>query len=106
MALPVRWLRFFRSARVKHALAELCVLLLDEAANAVPRRATPTPAPTVPSLRLRYSVAEASRILGISRAKLYLRIQEGVIDKQKDGARTFITHHQIERYIEWCDQSQ
>ena len=47
---------------------------------------------------LRFEIPEASRILRMSRAQLYHRIGEGAIRIQKDGARTYITMGELERY--------
>jgi hypothetical protein len=65
--------------------------------NAVERIVTPLPA-------LRFEILEASRILRMSRAQLYHRIGEGAIRVQKDGARTYITMGELERYVEACDE--
>ena len=51
---------------------------------------------------LRFDVAEAAQILRMSRAQLYNRICEGTIRPQKDGARTYITRAELERYVDWC----
>ena len=48
---------------------------------------------------LRFAVAEAAKILRMSRAQLYIRISEGSIRPQKDGARTYITRSELERYV-------
>jgi hypothetical protein len=53
---------------------------------------------------LRFEISEASRILRMSRAQLYHRIGEGVIRIQKDGARTYITMGELERYVGACDE--
>jgi hypothetical protein len=52
---------------------------------------------------LRFEIPEASRILRMSRAQLYHRISEGAIKIQKDGARTYITTGELERYVKSCD---
>jgi hypothetical protein len=57
--------------------------------------------PALPSLR--FEVSEAAQILRMSRAQLYNRICEGTIRPQKDGARTYITRDELERYVEWCN---
>jgi len=47
-------------------------------------------APSIEPLpTLRFEIAEASRILRMSRAQLYKRIKSGTISAQKDGARTY-----------------
>lgn len=53
---------------------------------------------------LRFEISEASRILRMSRAQLYHRIGEGAIRIQKDGARTYITLGELERYVEARDE--
>ena len=52
---------------------------------------------------LRFEMSEAARILRISRAHLYNRLHDGSIRAQKDGARTYITHAELERYVESCN---
>ena len=52
---------------------------------------------------LRFDIAEAAQILRMSRAQLYNRICEGTIRPQKDGARTYITRDELEKYVEWCN---
>lgn len=51
---------------------------------------------------LRFDIAEAAEILRMSRAQLYNRICEGAIRPQKDGARTYITRAELERYVDAC----
>ncbi len=51
---------------------------------------------------LRFEVVEAARILRMSRAQLYNRVQEGSIRPQKDGARTYFTRDELERYVKRC----
>jgi excisionase family DNA binding protein len=67
-------------------------------------RAVKTPVKTqslaLPSLR--FEVAEAAQILRMSRAQLYNRIQDGSLKPQKDGARTYITRAELERYVLAC----
>jgi|HubBroStandDraft_4_1064222.scaffolds.fasta_scaffold166666_2 hypothetical protein len=58
--------------------------------------------PIDPSLTLRFDIAEAAQILRMSRAQLYNRICEGMIKPQKDGARTYITRVELERYVDSC----
>jgi hypothetical protein len=65
--------------------------------NAMEQLISPLPA-------LRFEISEASRILRMSRAQLYHRIGEGAIRIQKDGARTYITMGELERYVEACDE--
>jgi Helix-turn-helix domain len=47
-------------------------------------------------------IAEAAQILRMSRAQLYNPICEGTIRPQKDGARTYITQAELERYVDSC----
>ena len=56
--------------------------------------------PALPSLR--FEVPEAAQILRMSRAQLYNRIQDGSLKPQKDGARTYITRAELERYVHAC----
>jgi len=51
---------------------------------------------------LRFEIAEAARILRMSRAQLYNRIQQGSINPHKDGARTYVTRAELERYVNAC----
>jgi len=51
---------------------------------------------------LRFGIAEAAQILRMSRAQLYSRISDGAIKPQKDGARTYITRVELERYVDSC----
>jgi DNA-binding NtrC family response regulator len=53
---------------------------------------------------LRFEVSEAARILRMSRAQLYNRINDGALRPQKDGARTYITRVELERYVDSCGQ--
>ena len=59
-----------------------------------------TVAPSLPSLR--FKVREAAQILRMSRAQLYNRIHDGSLKPQKDGARTYITRAELERYVQSC----
>jgi hypothetical protein len=52
---------------------------------------------------LRFEIFEAARILRMSRAQLYNRIQQGSISPQKDGARTYVTRAELERYVNACE---
>jgi hypothetical protein len=51
---------------------------------------------------LRFEVSEAARILRMSRAQLYKRINDGALRPQKDGARTYLTRVELERYVDAC----
>ena len=50
-------------------------------------------------LPLRFAIIEAAQLLRMSRAQLYNRINDGSITPQKDGARTYITRSELERYV-------
>ena len=65
-------------------------------------RVRPPESPASPLPNLRFEILEAAQILRMSRAQLYNRIQEGCIRVQKDGSRTYITHVELERYIDSC----
>jgi len=52
---------------------------------------------------LRFEISEAAQILRMSRAQLYNRINDGAIKPQKDGARTYITRVELERYVQACN---
>ena len=52
---------------------------------------------------LRFDIAEAAQLLRMSRAQLYARIHAGAIRPQKDGARTYVTRIELERYVASCD---
>ena len=54
---------------------------------------------------LRFEILEAAAILRMSRAQLYKRIAEGAIRSQKDGARTYVTLKELERYVEACEET-
>jgi len=56
----------------------------------------------LPLPALRFDIAEAAQILRMSRAQLYNRIHDRAIHPQKDGARTYITRVELERYVEAC----
>jgi excisionase family DNA binding protein len=62
--------------------------------------AVETVPPALPSLR--FEVSEAAQILRMSRAQLYNRIHDGSLKPQKDGARTYITRTELERYVQAC----
>jgi excisionase family DNA binding protein len=53
----------------------------------------------------RFEVSEAAQIFRMSRAQLYNRIHDGSLRPQKDGARTYITRAELERYVETCGVS-
>ena len=50
----------------------------------------PAPATKPPVERLAYSPAEAAEVLGISRARLYLLLEDGTIPSVKLGRRRLI----------------
>jgi len=60
-------------------------------------------APQIVLPALRFEITEAARILRMSRAQLYNRIHDGALTPQKDGARTYITRAELERYVESCN---
>jgi DNA-binding NtrC family response regulator len=60
-------------------------------------------APQIALPELRFEITEAARILRMSRAQLYNRIHAGALMPQKDGARTYITRAELERYVESCN---
>jgi hypothetical protein len=53
---------------------------------------------------LRFEIDEVVEILRMSRAQVYNRIAEGAIRVQKDGARTYVTLTELERYVEDCER--
>ena len=65
-------------------------------------RVRPPESPASPLPNLRFEIVEAAQILRMSRAQLYNRIQEGCIRLQKDGSRSYITHAELERYVDSC----
>jgi hypothetical protein len=67
-----------------------------------PRKCNPEPPGTSLLPSLRFEISEAAQILRMSRAQLYNRIHGGTIKPQKDGARTYITRVELERYVESC----
>jgi hypothetical protein len=73
----------------------------DDLMVAAERRDAENTVSALPALR--FEILEASRILRMSRAQLYHRIGEGAIRIQKDGARTYITIGELERYVKLCD---
>jgi len=60
---------------------------------------------TRPLPALRFDINEVAGILRTSRAQLYKRIAEGAIKVQKDGARTYVTLREVERYVAACTDS-
>lgn len=68
--------------------------------NTVSKVQLPATSTSLPSLR--FAVQEAALILRMSRAQLYNRMKEGRIKGQKDGARTYITRVELERYVAGC----
>ena len=51
----------------------------------------------------RNTITEAVEILKISRALIYVRIKAGQLRVTKDGARTFISGAELERYLAACE---
>jgi len=68
----------------------------------IPKQSSGDLPPAVTVLPLRFAVTEAAQILRMSRAQLYNRINDGAITPQKDGARTYITRGELERYVDSC----
>ena len=68
----------------------------------MPALKSPVQAAAPALLSLRFEVSEAAEILRMSRAQLYNRIQDGSLKPQKDGARTYITRAELERYVQAC----
>jgi excisionase family DNA binding protein len=56
-----------------------------------------TPTPDIPLLR--YKIPQAAQALGISRTQIYMRIRQNLLATQKDGASTFITRAELDRYV-------
>jgi hypothetical protein len=54
---------------------------------------------------LRFEIPEAAQILRMSRAQLYVRIQQGAIRVHKDGARTYVSRVELERYVRACEEA-
>lgn len=52
---------------------------------------------------LRFTVEETLQLLKLSRSAIYQRIAAGALRTTKDGARTFITRGEIERYLTACE---
>lgn len=48
--------------------------------------------------RLRYSIPEASYMLGLSVATIWRRVKAEELEVTRDGGRTFITRRELERY--------
>ncbi|MEP7312533.1 MAG: helix-turn-helix domain-containing protein [Pseudomonadota bacterium] len=53
----------------------------------------------------RYQISEAAELLGVSRAYLYNRASQGLIKLTKDGARSFVTASEVDRYAAACAAS-
>ena len=51
---------------------------------------------------IRFAIPEAAKLLRMSRAQLYNRINDGAIKPHKDGARTYISRWELERYVDSC----
>jgi excisionase family DNA binding protein len=76
---------------------------LSFARNNEARSVSTQPDPVLLAPAVRFNVSEAAGILRISRAHLYVRIQQGAISVHKDGSRTFISRHELERYVRACE---
>lgn len=59
---------------------------------------TTVPESSVP--KIRRSIPDSVRALGISRAKIYQRIKEGALHPVYDGRRIFLTDDELRRYAE------
>ena len=57
---------------------------------------------TEPLPQLRFEIAEAARILRVSRATLYQRINAGHLKIHKDGRRSYVTAVELHRYVGAC----
>jgi Helix-turn-helix domain len=91
------------AARVSSARA-----LCDEPQSRAPKDMSSNPRELTdqrpyPPPALRFEIQEASDILRMSRAQVYNRIAQGAIKAQKDGARTYITLRELERYVDSCE---
>jgi hypothetical protein len=51
---------------------------------------------------IRFAIPDAAKLLRMSRAQLYNRISDGAIKPHKDGARTYISRWELERYVDSC----
>lgn len=49
--------------------------------------------------QLRYTYEAAAKILAISRSAVYRKAKLGELRTQRDGARKYITHAELERYV-------
>ena len=54
---------------------------------------------------LRYSIADLTRLLALSRSTLYDRIKHGLLKVSKDGGRTFVTAAELQRYLNSTESS-
>lgn len=52
---------------------------------------------------LRADVQESARLLGISRARLYLHVKSGRLKPVKDGKRTLFLYSELERFAAQSD---
>lgn len=77
----------------------MCIRLRDDVAAARQNRRVETSHLTAPDRILAYSVADACRLLSISRRHLYTQIAEGKIRSLKIGARRLIAHAELERLL-------
>jgi excisionase family DNA binding protein len=50
--------------------------------------------------KLSYSIAEATRAIGIGRSKLFQELAVGRLKAVKLGSRTLITHDELARYLD------
>jgi hypothetical protein len=58
---------------------------------------------TAARFKPRNTITEFCEISGLARATVYKRIASGLLRVTKDGARTFVTGAEIERYLAACE---
>lgn len=58
---------------------------------------------SAPRFKPRNTIPEFCQISGLAKATVYQRIKAGLLRVTKDGARTFITGAEIERYLAACE---
>ncbi len=59
----------------------------------------------MPHEKLRYSLKEAARLLGISEGTLRSRINRNEIDSHTDGDRRFISARALDKYVAAAEQT-
>ncbi len=75
--------------------------MLAQIQEADPQPVSP-PRVAVSASPIRFAIPEAAKLLRMSRAQLYNRINDGAIKPHKDGARTYISRWELERYVDSC----